>query len=151
MCISQTTAFWLSDQNMTFYKTRTYSREWFDFVKHPTWTDLFFRAAKFSIPKAVVDKERNKLEKGWHGISRKMTPTGEVVQWAHRVGRITRFASLTDQCHVKRAERTKHRQTHKRKSGGQEHGASKACHQQAADSQRSRKCMLQLRAVKKGE
>ena len=58
-----------------------------------------------------MDKERNKLEKGWHGISRKMTSTGEVVQWAHTVGRITHFASLTDQRHVKRAERSKHRQT----------------------------------------
>ena len=128
MCNSQTTAVWLSDQNMTFYKTRRpHSREGFCIrLRQASYMDrfVFFRAAKFSMPKAVVDKERNKLEKGWHGISRKMTPTGEVVQWAHRVGRITRFASLTDQCHVKRAERTKHRQTHKRKSGGQEHGAS---------------------------
>ena len=126
VCNSQTTAVWLSDWTWHFTKRDDHIPEKdsvFDFVKHHTWIDLFFflGCQVFNAKGCCGQGEeqaRERLARDFkkddvHRRSGSVGPQG----WPNNLLRISHRP-------VKRPEHSKHHQTHRRKSGGQEHGAS---------------------------
>ena len=156
MCNSQTTAVWLSDQNMTFYKTRrSHSREGFCIrLRQTSYMDrfvFFFGLPSFNAKGCCgqgEDQARERLARDFRkdDSHRRSSSVGSQ-GWPNNSLRISHRPLPREASRALEASSD----TQKEEWWPGTWSLSKARHQQAADSKRSRKCMLQSRAVKKGE